>query len=194
MSCVDWHGDKQSEDALQTHISETCAQTSVKTPLRKAEKRTCYFLQPSISPFSSSLPRPSITPHVWGMLSWKRLSAPRVYKRRRGFAQSRSFAFLLLKLNKASWREKKWICVREKWKLIIFLHVLPFISLHTYLSVLISFLSQVMTRFTLIMSSRMKVKVSYAQRHKREPWYTRIHTPTCYTRLNRSSNEWIWTA
>lgn len=57
------------------------------------------------------------------------------------------FCYPPLKQNKASRRTR--ILEWEKWKLIIFLHVLPFIFLHMYLSFLISFLSQVMTRFSL---------------------------------------------
>ncbi len=39
-----------------------------------------FFISPSLHP-------PSL-PHVWDMLSWKRLAALRVYKRWRGFVQS----------------------------------------------------------------------------------------------------------
>ncbi len=95
---------------------------------------------------------------------------------------SLSFASRLLKQNKASRRKRTWEW--KKWKLIIFLHILPFISLYMYLSVLISFCLRswpASVSRTLIISTRMKVKVSYTQRHVRE------HTPA--TRLITFSKE-----
>lgn len=156
---------RQTEWRHYTNTHLTDARKQAAKPLDgKRRRELAVSFKPSISP-SSSLPPPSITPHVWDMLSWKRLAALRVYKWRRGFVQFLSSAFRLLKQNKASWRKRTW--EREKWKLIIFLHVLPFISLHMYLSVLISSLSPVMTRFT-ISHFDNKVKVSQTQRHMSE--------------------------
>lgn len=163
MSCVDWHWDKQSEDTIQTHISERRARKQA----LKHRRELAVSFTPPFPLLHLSLPPPSITPHVWDMLSWKRLAALSVYKRWRGFVQSLSFASRLLKQNKASRRKRTWEW--KKWKLIIFLHVLPFISFHMYLSVLISFLSQAMTRFSL----------SHFDNKHQDEGESLIHSKTC---------------
>lgn len=131
---------------LYKHTSQrhACKQTS--KPLDRKRRELAVFFTPPFPLLHLALHPPSL--HMCEMLSWKRLAALRVYKRR-GFVQFLSFAFRLLKQNKASWRKRTWEREREKWKLIIFLHVLPFISLHMNLCVLISSLSPVMTRFTI---------------------------------------------
>ncbi len=160
-----------------THFRETRTQTRI-----EAQKRTCCFLHSSISP-SSSLP-PSTLHHSHMCETCCRGNGLQrcVFIRGGEASFSLSFASRLLKQNKASRRKRTWEW--KKWKLIIFLYFLPFISLHMYLSVLISFCLRswpASVSRTLIISTRMKVKVSYTQRHVRE------HTPA--TRLITFSKE-----
>lgn len=88
---------------LYKHTSQrhACKQTS--KPLDRKRRELAVFFTPPFPLLHLALHPPSL--HMCEMLSWKRLAALRVYKRR-GFAQFLSFAFCLLKQNKASWRKR----------------------------------------------------------------------------------------
>lgn len=71
-----------TQETGQIHRPKATVRQRGRERHREWERETCCYLHPSISP-SPVLSPPSITPHVWGMLSWKRLAALCVYKRRR---------------------------------------------------------------------------------------------------------------
>lgn len=142
MSCVDWHWDKQSEDTIQTHISERRARKQAV----KRRRELAVSFTPPFPLLHLSLCPPSL--HMCETCCRGNGLQRRVFIRggEAVFGRSLLLPAFWNRIKRVGKREREeW----EKWKLIIFLHVLPFISLHMYLSVLISFLSQVVTRFSL---------------------------------------------